>query len=118
MNETESAQTTIIGEDTDVLILLCYHANSTMHNIYYTYDVKSGTKRKKIWYINQTKESLGFALLLTFRISKLRPVLHAFCRCYTTSHIYGVGKGVLLKRAISDERFREVVSLLLEDVYH
>ena len=74
VNETESAQTTIIGEDTDVLILRCYHANSTRHNIYYTYDVKSGTKRKKIWYINQTKESLGFALLLTFRISKLRPV--------------------------------------------
>ena len=90
VNEAESAQTIVIGEDTDTLILLCYHANYTRHNIFYTSDVKSGTKRKKIWDINQTKESLGF------RICKLLPVLHALSGCDTTSHINGVGNGVLL----------------------
>ena len=105
VNEAESAPTIVIGEDTDTHILLCYHANYARYNIFYTSDVKSGTTRKKTWDINQTKESLGF------RYCKLLPVLHAFCGCDTTSHIYGVGSGVLLNRAILDELFRKPVCL-------
>ena len=112
VNEANSATTIVIGEDTDVLVLLCYHAGGSAYNIYYTSDVKSGVKKKKIWDINRTRQTLGLA------VSELLPVIHAFSGCDTTSHIYGVGKGVLLKKAISDSLFRDEMSIFLQDVSH
>ena len=47
VNEARSATTKVIGEDTDVLVLLCYHADDSAYNIYYTSDVKSGVKKNK-----------------------------------------------------------------------
>ena len=80
-NEARSATTIVIGEDTDVLVLLCYHADDSAYNIYYTSDVKSGNKKKKIWDINRTRQTLGLA------VCELLPVVHAKAGCDTSSHI-------------------------------
>ena len=112
VNEAGSAPTIVIGEDTDVLVLLCYYANNTAHNIYYTSGVKSGTKKKKIWDINRTRQAIGLS------ICELLPTVHAFSGCDTTSHIYGVGKGVLLKKAMSDSWFRDQTSVFHQEVSH
>ena len=112
VNEARSATTIVIGEDTDVLVLLCYHADDSTYNIYYTSDVKSGVKKKKIWDIKRTRQTLGLA------VCELLPVVHAFSGCDTTSHIYGVGKGVLLKKATSESWFRDEMSVFLQDVSH
>ena len=112
VNEAGSAQTIVLGEDTDVLVLLCYYANNTAHNIYYTSDVKSGTKQKKIWDINRTRQAIGLS------ICELLPTVHAFSGFDTTSHIYGVDKGVFLKKAMSDSWFRDQTSVFLQEVSH
>ena len=112
VTEARNAPTIVIGEDTDVLVLLCYHAGDAAHDLYYTSDVKSGTKKKKIWDINKTRQTLGST------ICRLLPVVHAFSGCDTTSHIYGVGKGVLLKKAIQDSWFRDQLSVFVQDVSH
>ena len=40
--------------------------------------------------------------------------VHAFSGCDTTSHIYGVGKSVLLKKCNKDENIRQLASIFLQ----
>ena len=64
--------------------------------IYFRSD-KGNILRKKIWDILKTKEMMG--VLLCRHI----PFVHAFTGSDTTSRIYNVGKGYLLKRFVRDE---------------
>ena len=46
--------TTLVGEDTDLLILLCYHANLDSHNIFNIYfqpEPKKNMKKPEVWNI-------------------------------------------------------------------
>ena len=112
IKEASNAPTVVIGEDTDVLILLCHHANDTEYNIYYMSDTKSSTKKKRIWDIKRTRNILGNG------ICKILPVLHAFSGCDTASRIYGIGKGILLKKALSEQEFRDLTAVFLQDATH
>ena len=74
----------MIDEDTDLLILLC-HQPSTENNIYFTSD--KNTNQIKIWNINETKSIL----------TKIHLIIYAFTDCDTTTRLYGIGKGKVLK---------------------
>jgi len=73
--------TYVIGEDTDLLVLLCHYAERGMNDLYF----KSSKEGGKCWHINSVAEALGES------IYRALPVVHALCGCDTTSRLCGIG---------------------------
>ena len=69
--------TYVIGEYTDLLVLLCHYAERWMNDLYF----KSSREGEKCWHINSVAEALGES------ICRVLPVVHALCRCDTTCMI-------------------------------
>ncbi|KAK3085994.1 hypothetical protein FSP39_011885 [Pinctada imbricata] len=86
---SRSQSTTLFGEDTDLLVLLLFHAdeNCQLH-------LRSDklNNNQKVWNIAEAKRSLGPNLC------NLLPVIHALTGCDTTSRLYSIGKGLAIKR--------------------
>ena len=53
------SNTVLIGDDTDLLVLLCYYACMESHNIFFKPEPKKGTKKPRVWNITTVKEKLG-----------------------------------------------------------
>ena len=86
--------TLIIGDDTDLLVLLCFHANPNSFNLYFRSEAKQTTTRKlRIWNIKWLQKALGP------EICYFLPFIHAITGCdTTTSRLFGVGKGAAMKK--------------------
>ena len=78
--------TVVIGEDTDLLILLIYHVKSEQIMFY-----KSEIKGRKIWDIRLIKQRMG-------KLFKYLLFAHAILGCDTVSRVFGLGKGQALKK--------------------
>lgn len=96
---SEFQSTTLIGEDTDLLILLLYHSKPERKCLYYRSDKSKSQIR--VYNINKLKCLLGNELcsLLLF--------VHAFTGCDTTSRIFGIGKKVLFQKISKGIAFTE-----------
>ena len=91
-SENVSKHTVLVDEDTDLLVLLCFHTKHTSRNIYIRPEPKYGVKHPpKCWYIALLKT--------TIRTKVCNSVLfmHAIFGCDTMYGIYGIGKKVVLK---------------------
>ena len=75
--------TVLVGDDTDPLILLCYHASLESHDLFFCPEPKKNTKEPHIWNIKPTKKMLGTD------ICKHILFLHA---------VLGIEKGASLKK--------------------
>ena len=95
LQSSNNVDTVLVGEDTDLLVLLLHHVTSDHHNIFFS----SGSGR--IWDIQRTKSILGdeFCRSLLF--------LHAFTGCDTTSHPYSIGKRSAVSRFKTSYQLRE-----------
>ena len=93
--------TVLIGDDTDLLILLCYHANLDSHSIFFRPEPKKGTKNPRVWDITAIKKQLGHEICTHILF------LHAVLGCDTTSRLHSIGEGNSLKKFQSSEQFRE-----------
>lgn len=78
--------TVLVGDDTDLLILLCYHAESTLNDIFFMPEPRQRSKTRRIWNIKQTRSSLGLNLCNSLLFA------HAILGCDTTSSVFGIGK--------------------------
>ena len=78
--------TVLVGDDTDLLILLCYHACLDSHHIFFRPEPKKTIKHHRVWNIKAIKEQLGTD------VSNRILFLHAVLGCDTTSRLYGIGK--------------------------
>ena len=63
-------------------------------------DKKKG-KKFRVWDIHWFRRSLGTEM------SSLLPFAHAIAGCDTTSHLFGIGKGVPLRQLKNDQNFRK-----------
>ena len=81
--------TVLVGEDTDLLILLLFHVKSDMKDVFFSSTRASATRR---WEIKRTQSCLGP------NVCKNILFAHAFGGCDTTSRPFGVGKSVPVKR--------------------
>lgn len=97
----------VIGEDTDILVLLCYHDSTSDQNLYFMSDSKTDAERRRIWNIANTRQVLGE------EICQLLPFIHALSGCDATSHIYGVEKSVRLKKMMNDVGLRQLASIFI-----
>jgi len=91
---------TVVGEDTDLLVLLICHADPESHTLYMQSDKKNG-KKFTVWDIHWFQRSLGTEMC------SLLPFAHAIGGCDTTSHLFGIGKGVPLRQLKNDQNFRK-----------
>ena len=99
--------TVVIAEDTDILILLLYHANIQYEKIYFTSAAKKTSKKieQDAWNITDTKLELGEELCKSILI------LHALLGCDTTSGVF-VGKSRSVICFKKDPNFREKKNFL------
>ena len=59
VDSTTKKDTVFVGDDTDLLVLLCYHASQNSHNIFFVRNQIKSTKNPKVWNIKLVKEHLG-----------------------------------------------------------
>ena len=94
----ETRNTVLVGDDTDLLVLLLHHLLPLENKIYFAPEPKKNATGR-VWDIKQIQSDLG-----SFTCKHLL-FLHAFLGCDTTSRIYGIGKGSIVKK------FKDNVSL-------
>ena len=100
----ESAATTdtvLIGDDTDLLILLIYHTNLKSCDLFFQPEPKKNVKKPRVWNMKSVKQQLGPD------VSQHIFFMHALLGCDTTSQLYGIGKGASLKKFKTSAHFRE-----------
>ena len=101
VDSASRSPTTLIGEDTDLLVLLCFHANPNSFDLYFRSEAKQTSKKPRTWNIKVVKQALGQDTCY------LLPFLHALTGCDTTSRLFGIGKGLALKKPKSNEDFKK-----------
>lgn len=105
-----SKKTVVLGEDTDLLVLLCYHADVSANNIYFISGRNlKNAKLVKQWDVTRTKNILGL------NVCRMLPVIHALTGCDTTSKISGVGKAAALKKFMSNAFIQEQSKVFLDN---
>ena len=97
----KSRNTVLVGDDTDLLILLIYHANIESNDLFFKPEAKKSTKNPRVWNIKTVKQSLGPSMSLHILF------IHAILGCDTTSRLYGIGKGVALNKFTTSDDFQK-----------
>ena len=89
--------TVLVADDTDLVILLCYLRRSRwLRLVHAVFDAGGGTtKKNRIWDIKVTQNELSADICNNILF------IHAILGCDTTSRLYGLGKGLSLKRFTS-----------------
>ena len=96
-----TTNTVLVGDDTDLIVLLCYHTSLESHDLFFRPEPKKDTKKPRIWNIKATKQILGPVLCNHILF------IHALLGCDTTSCLYGIGKGISLRKFKASSTFRE-----------
>ncbi|RXN01179.1 hypothetical protein EOD39_7640 [Acipenser ruthenus] len=87
--------TTVIGEDTDTLVLLYFHEEPNSFGLFFRSEWRKNTKTLRIWNINWQQNALSPEMChLLF--------VHAISGCDTTPRLFGTGKGVALQKLSTD----------------
>ena len=81
----ENLSTVLIGDDTDLLVLLCHHDKLNANKLY----LKT---KNKTWDILEQKSNMGSMLRSNILF------MHSFLGCATTSQIFGIAKHRLVKK--------------------
>ena len=97
VNSTILHSTTLIGEDTDLLMLLLHYCMSDGKPLYFRSDNQS-RNNQKVYNINQMKHLLGNQLCTQLLF------LHSFTGCDSTSCVYGVGKKSVFQKLVKDDQ--------------
>ena len=100
VDSANEEETHLIGEDTDLLVLLCYYMKQDSQKLTFRSESRQSTVKPKVWDIQKTKTVLGEDTC------KLLPLIHALIGCDTTSRIFGISKPAVLKTLLKDSRFR------------
>ena len=105
----QSTDTILIGDDTDLLVLLIYHADLNGNGIFFVPEPKMSMGKKRTWDIKTLKRCLGPNVCHNIFCST--NFVHALLGCDTTSRVYGLGKGLGLKKLKADATFCEQAEL-------
>ena len=89
--------TTLIGEDTDLLVLLLYYAQGDTMALYFKSDRTKSDGSFKVYDINRLKDILGHDLCSQLLF------IHAMTGCDTTSRIFGVGKKSAFQKLVKGD---------------
>ena len=79
IESADNQDTTLVGDDTDLLVLLLYHTKLTSYNLFFAPEPRKNAK-KRVWDIKKAFH------------------LHALLGCDSTSRLFVIGKGAVLKK--------------------
>ena len=79
-----------------MLVLPLYHAEMDAHEVFLKSEPKNSAQQNKIWCIRQSKQLLGPDVCDHIFF------IHAILGCDVTSRLFGLGKGLAVKRIKSD----------------
>ena len=85
--------TVFVGDDTDLLVLLCFYTSSDSFDLYFKPEPKANSGRR-VWNAKKVKEQLGDGVCHDLLF------LHAILGCDTTSRVYAIGKAAALIKEI------------------
>jgi hypothetical protein len=89
---------TVVANDTDILVLLVYHFQSPMADMYLHSEVtKRGGAKIELLSIRSVKNSIGN------NTAQQLLAIHAISGCDTTSALYGQGKVSVMKKITRDK---------------
>ena len=91
VESAKTMKTVLVGDDTDLLVLLLYHAELQSFDLYFAPEPKKNSKCRT-WDIKKVKAKLG-SLICSHIL-----FLHAMLGCDTTSRLYNIGKATILKK--------------------
>ena len=80
----ESARTdttVLVGDDTDLLVLLCYHASKDGCDLYFRPEPKPSARGTRVWHMKRVKDQLGRDVCTNLLF------LHAITECDTISRL-------------------------------
>ena len=100
--------TIILGEDTDLLILLLYYYECGPMILIFRPNHDKKIVKSKIWDIGKTTCVLGQ------ETCNVIPVIRAISGCDTTSKLYGVGKRAALKKFMDSQTLKELGDVFLK----
>ena len=109
VHSSKSVDTVLVGEDTDLLVLLLYHAALNSKELYFRPEPKSNARKVRLWNIKKPKEKLGLSIC-----SKLL-FIHAITGCDTTSRLYGIGKASSLLKIYSSNELGKIADVFMTD---
>ncbi|KAG1710392.1 hypothetical protein GQR58_002674 [Nymphon striatum] len=101
--------TVLVGDDTDLLILLCHHFKSGRFDLYFQPEPKVNSKKNRTWNIKLVKQDLGDAICDGILF------IHAILGSDTTSHVHGFGKGASLKKFTTSKQFQNQASIFYNE---
>ena len=96
-----SSTTVLIGEDTDLLVLLLYHVTDNLHGVY----IMPSGRKAKLWDIKTARAKIGT------ETCKRLLFAHAISGCDTTSRMMNIGKSLpvkLLRKSILFQKIADV----------
>ena len=109
VSSSENATTTAIGEDTDLLILLLYHAKNGGFKLYYRSDIRRGQSPNPVYDIHSIQSLLGNDTC------KYLLFVHAFTCCDSTSRIFSIGKAKVFDMVMRVPELRSFASTFCSD---
>ena len=97
VESAKNMDTVLVGDDTDLLVLLCYYTDLKSHNLYFRPEPKRN-QQQRIWNMKVVREQLGQEICTNMLF------IHG---CDTTSQLYGIGKKKAFQKFKSNRSFRE-----------
>ena len=104
----EYGSATLIGEDTDLLVLLLYHMKPGRKSVFFHSDNKSRSQ-VRVYNINKLKNLLGPHLCSHLLF------IHALTGCDTTSRCFGVGNETYFQKFIKGNKDLESCAVCFTD---
>ena len=104
VQSAKSITTLLVRDDTDVIVLLCHHADTSARDLFFIPQPKQRSTTRKIREIKKTKAALGPETCAN------NLFVHAVLGCDTTSGIHGIGKGNCARRV---HNFRSKLRFLI-----
>ena len=84
-----SCETTLVGNDMDLLVLRCFHVKEDSCEIFFKPEISSGTKKSpRCWNIKCVQRVLGCAVCNYLLFA------HAIFICDATYRVFSTGKGL------------------------
>ena len=102
MESGRTSSIVLIGDDTDLLVLLCYYTSpNATFDIYFKPETKASSSKIKVWNIKKVQQEWGSDVCRNILY------IHAILGCDTTYRIHEIGKGAALKMFVSCPYFQE-----------
>ena len=93
------ANTVFVGDDIDILILLCYYTEMSAEELFFQPEPREHSTKRRVWNMKVLKEKLGQDVCNDIFF------IHAILGCDTTSRLHGIGKGTSLKKLCESHHF-------------